>query len=57
MSETERQIRLMWDEEIKAFNYLAKAIVWLAQRVLSAKEYAEFAEEFNKGPWEDQVDE
>lgn len=52
MSETdkiiERQMRGVLDEVLKAFSHLAKMINWLAQRTLTVKEYAEFAEEFNK---------
>ena len=38
----------VWESIIKAFNSQAKMILWIAERVLSAKDFKEFVDEFAK---------
>jgi len=46
----------VWDSIAAAFKSHTKAIIWIAERTLSAKDYKEFVDEFVKKPKDDHDD-
>jgi hypothetical protein len=43
----------VWKNIIESFNAQSKAILWIAERTLSAKDFKEFVDEFAKKPKDD----